>query len=439
MFQSLKAMFGYVSDRTPKTAGYEGSNTALVGIWAYNRKRPLFTNWLAQAMLADPHVQFGLYLIKGPILSGSRFLVTCQNEEQRQFIVKQINRFWTRSAKLALRSMQFGWYGAEVMYRICDGRLNFDGLINLSPNDTSPIVYNSVLSGIQVRMPQTITYLPAPKCFWTTHGREVNRWWGQSRLYGAHIPWYEYNANEGFRDSRRLFFYKNAFNGGVLYYPQGASTDVTGVRTDNRDIAQQIMDDFRNGSGMCLPRGSDAQNNWEWDAPQSQDVSASFTEYGNSLRDEVWEALGVPPEIAKAQGTGAYAGRQIPQEAFYSLLQEIVQDLIVDYDEQVIRPLVAMNFGAEHADYDIECFGLLRNLEEDRGNHKDDARQPLGSNVQGGGDQTKDAHLSNRSSQVMMSELLRLPAPYLSARETGEARFFLNENSLWTCCVSSRD
>ena len=36
-----------------------------------------------------------------------------------------------------------------------------------------------------------------------------------------------------------------------------------------------------------------------------------------------------------------------------------MQDVITDFDEQIIAPLVKMNFGIQD-NYEIECFGLLR-------------------------------------------------------------------------------
>lgn len=403
MIQTAKSWLRYLTNSKPVTA--EAPNSVFpYAPYIYNPKRPLFTRIMADAMLCDPHVKFGLYLLKGPILSGSRFLVTCEDQGVKDFVVQQLTRYWTRYAKQSLTSLHYGWHGAEVMYQIQDGMLAFRALKNLSPRITRPIVLDGALNGMEVRAPKKPIYLPTMKCFWTVHARETNRWWGQSRLYGPHIPWYEYNANEGYRDSRSLFFYKCAFDSGVLRYPTGVTTTPTGDRIDNRDIAQQILDSYRNGSGMAIPTSASEVASWDWQRPQSQDVSASFTEYGQSLRDEIWEAMGVPPEIAKAQGTGAYAGRQIPQEAFYSLLQEMVQDLLTDFDEQILTPLCRINFGPEHAPFEIESYGLLRSLEDDRGNHKDDARQPLG--VREGGDQTEDPYMSEGPPTIAMSQMV---------------------------------
>ena len=67
----------------------------------------------------------------------------------------------------------------------------------------------------------------------------------------------------------------------------------------------------------------------------------------------------------KAEGTGAYAGRRIPMEAFYAMLQEILFWLITDVDQQVLRQLVAVNFGPQ-LEYEIVPFGLVTPSQEEQ-------------------------------------------------------------------------
>lgn len=402
MLNYLKKLVPYLGQEKPETAN------AVVGggnfsSFLINPARPFFSRMMVKAMLDDPHIKFGLYNIRGPVLSGSRFLIQADNPEVKQFLISQITRFWRDSARYALRSLDFGWHGSEVMYRHMNGKLHFNCLKDLSPENVRPVIMDDALVGIEADIRgKDPVFLAPPKCFWTVHARQRHRWWGQSRLFGAHIPWFEFNAPEGFRDSRRLYYYKNAFDGGVIRYPQGETQLADGSRLDNSQVAQRLMDMHRNGSGLTLPNSEGMTNGWDYERPQSSDLSTTFETYGASLKNEMWEAIGVPPEIGEASGTGAYAGRQIPQEAFYALLQEIVQDIISDFDTQVLRPLVLLNFG-EGIEYEIECFGLIRSLEDDRGNHKDDARQPLG--VRDGGDQTEDAHLTDRDAQLNMSEV----------------------------------
>jgi hypothetical protein len=177
------------------------------------------------------------------------------------------------------------------------------------------------------------------------------------------MAWNEIWCDHGYRDQRRLWFYKNAYAGIRVGYPAGSAPPEAADGTTPkpyRIIAQEIIDKSVSGTGIAYPMGGE----WEFEDARPIAIPEGLLEYGDQLRDEIWEGMGIPPEVARAEGTGAFAGRRIPQQAFYSVLQEIVQDLITDLDEQILQPLVRMNFGM-HEDYEIECFGLLRTTPEE--------------------------------------------------------------------------
>lgn len=165
---------------------------------------------------------------------------------------------------------------------------------------------------------------------------------------------------------RRQWFHRNAFTGPVITYPRGASPPVnqSGTTVDpvsNQRLALQMIDKYISGNGLAIP----ADVGWEVQTPQSMSVPEGLLEYGDSLRDEEWEGMGIPPEVARAEGTGAFGGRRVPQQAFYAILQDLTQGIITDFDAQILRPLVALNFGGIE-DYEIQVFGLLRETGEEQ-------------------------------------------------------------------------
>ena len=331
--------------------------------YIFNPKRPYFDRFINDAMLVDPHIKYGLYLIKGPIYSRSRFIVKSDNEDLRKFIIDQLTRFWLTSANIALDCLDYGYAPSEIMYRYKDGRLHFNKLEPIPPTACRPYVDDGQLTGIGFTTKRSMEnmgykWLNRPKCFWTVHNRKRNRWYGQSRLYGAHLPWYEYNAREGFRDSRQLFYYKNAFSSGTMRYPQGSTTDTNGNQIPNSDVADRLLEQKRNGSGISLPQGTTPENSWDYEPPQVSDLGAGFTEYGRDLKEEMLEGMGVAPEVARAEGTGAYAGRQVPFEAFYSMLQEIINEIITDFEEQILDFLIYSTWGGTPSDYSIEAVSI---------------------------------------------------------------------------------
>ena len=345
------------------TAEYEPPDLALSAHY-FHPNRPLFTLWHVDAMLTDARVRFGLDLLRGPILHNSHFLVHCKNIKVKEFINRQLMRFWKTSAPIALRCMDYGFLGCEVIYRDIEGKVQFDKLKFLHPHNTRVVTNKGEYQGIEVSRVGNIedsVYLGRPKCFWTIHARDSHIWYGRSRLRGAFLAWHEIWSDHGYRDQRRMWFYKNAYAGPKVGYPPGATpSEIPGnPPLDHREIAQEIVDKMVSGTGITYPvLGQSPQGGWVIEDAKPISIPEGLLEYGDQLRDEIWEGMGIPPEVARAEGTGAFAGRRVPQQAFYSVLQEIMQDILSDLDEQIIGPLVRMNFGLGET-YEIECFGLM--------------------------------------------------------------------------------
>jgi hypothetical protein len=226
----------------------------------------------------------------------------------------------------------------------------------VAPWDVRVVTLNGKKVGMLVkRVPgrNGRVYVGGPKSFWFVNKREINPWYGQSRLLGAFDPWIELINDGGAKDVRRLYYYKYAFQGDTLYYPPGstASPDEAGRLTSNKDLARDMVEKRRAGAVAVFPNTVDPITNtkqWEWVAAQSGPGSVDILDYYDRLKNEIREGLGVPPEIFTAAQTGSgYSGRVIPQEGFDASLQSIVNWLIHDFDDQVLQYLVRLNFGEE--------------------------------------------------------------------------------------------
>ena len=347
----------------PITAEYEPPDLALSAHF-FHPNRPLFTLWHVDAMLTDARVRFGLDLLRGPIISNSHFAVYTKNLALKDFLERQLNRFKQNSLPIALRCMDYGFLGCEVLYRSVENLLQFDKLKFLHPHNTRVVTKQGNYCGIEVgRVGQAdaATFIGRPKSFWTVHARDSHIWYGRSRLRGAFLAWNEIWSEHGYRDQRRVWFFKNAYAGPKIGYPPGStpSEEPGTPPLDHRIIAQEMVDKMVTGTGVTYPVvGQGPQGGWMIEDARPLSIPEGLLEYGDQLRDEIWEGMGIPPEVARAEGTGAFAGRRVPQQAFYSVLQEIIQDIITDFDEQVLLPLTKMNFGSGQS-YEIECFGLL--------------------------------------------------------------------------------
>lgn len=360
---------------------------AVIGTYGYmglmNRNRPPFTYWTIRDMLCDPRVIFGLQLLKGPIVSNPTYVVETNDSAVGEFLEKNLARFWTVGAMRVLKAMEWGFSASEVLYResVEDGLIYFDNVKDLESMDCRPVTFNGRVIGFRFRAGQdpntgyTITgkdkastldsvdgwkYIGAPRALWHLHWRERNPWFGLSRLFGAHVPWYEMWSEDGFRQIRRLWFTGCAFSGGVMYHPTGTIATENGPKPA-RDYARQMVDQMRSGATLTLPNApaGDGQGRaWEYVPPEAQATPAGLLEYGEDLRMEVFEALGVPPEVVQSQSEGGYgspsgAGGDIPRTAYESILHDLATCMLLDFDACSLRYLVTAMFGP--VEYTLRC------------------------------------------------------------------------------------
>ena len=326
----------------------------------YNRNRPLFSSFQIDEMLADPRLVYALWLLKGPLLSNAKFEYQSSRSDIQLFIKSIMDRFWRNDAGKALKALEWGNHGAEIIRTDRDGRITFDSHLDFHPRDVRVVTHYGQFCGITVdNVPfcngniKKKIFLGGAKAFLHTLWREKHPWYGLSRFYGAYIPWWEIWTNGGYRDVRRLWFFKNAYEGGTMYHPPG-STRIGNTIVPNKVLADEMITKKRSGGTLALLSGGDANGQplWRYDPPAGNPVPTGLLEYGKLLNDEELEGMGIPPEVIESggdQGFGSATGRQIPQTAFYAVLQELLQALVSDIMRYIVRPDVALNFGEEEA------------------------------------------------------------------------------------------
>ena len=240
----------------------------------HNYKQPYFTQRTIERMEIDPRVKFGLSLIKGPMISKAKFKVESDTEDVRQFVIKMINQFWINGAIQALKAVEWGHSGSEVLFKRDEknGMIMYCGLKDFQSSSVKVVTRNGERVGLLIKDFMTMTmksgkavYLGGPKGFHHVHNREIHPFYGRSRLYGAHIPWNEIWSQGGFRDIRRMWFYKNAFSGGILYHPDKIYKSPDGRQIHAQDHAQEMIEKMKTGAVWTLPNDIDNHGNRQWE------------------------------------------------------------------------------------------------------------------------------------------------------------------------------
>jgi len=342
-----------------------------------NRNRPPFSYFMIKDMLCDPRILLGLWMLKGPLVASTEFEVKCSNAEVTDFVTDNLNRFYRNSVHRVLKALDWGFSASEVLYRYNteDGLIHFDSVKDFDSLDCRPVVYRGKVVGFHYRRnsdpwsgssysprkPDDTKgeanlewgYLGAPRALWHTHWRDRNPYFGVSRLFGVHVPWWEKWAEDGYRNIRRLWFTKCAFDGGVMYHPAGTINTKDRGPMPARDYAREIIEKKRTGAVLTLPNtmaGTDGTTRaWEYQPPEGNPTPAGLLEYGESLDMEILEAFGIPPSVLQSSGSGGLqeggGGGDLGEDAYHGNLPELNLTLTDDFNRQALRYLVQYQFG----------------------------------------------------------------------------------------------
>ncbi len=356
----------------------------------YGHNIPLFNRTTIPTMLRDGRIRFGLQMLKGPIqyntvfmteknsrspalidllkANGANFMyrVTAATPEIEAFVIKTLKRFWSLGLDEALTAIEWGFSCSQVVYRTTkEFKVSYDYLKLYDSESVRPLYSDSkCLVGAHIKgvlnKPNGLD-LVFPKVLWHIHNRKVNPVFGQSRLEWCSIPWHESYVCYGARDIRRTWFVKNAFDGGEMRYPIG-KTKVGEQEIDNLDLAVRLMSNTRTGGYRVMPddvNPSTGQQKWAYTPPAANITPNGLMEYPEKLRYEILEAMGIPPEVAESQGDntmGSATGRKVPMMLYYSTLAHLSDQAIYDFDIQVLKYLVLVNF--KTTDYSVERVSL---------------------------------------------------------------------------------
>lgn len=339
----------------------------------YAHHFPFFGFGTVEMMMRDSRIKFALNVIKGPIYAYTKFFssqdaddpavnqaiidleyyyshkVSASNQDTEDFILKVLNRFWEDGLTKALKCIEWGYSPNQVVYeRDIDGKVIYKTLMSYSPLVARPVSLKNKLTGIHFKTVNK--YIPIPKSSVFVHQREYSQFTGQSRLLGAHIPWHETWQIGGARDIRRIWYYRNSYDSGTLYFPEGSITDEsTGETRTNAEIAMEIMEATQTGSYRVLPKPPGSKNtekSWDYEAPKAHTTPDGILEYPQDLRSEILEGMGIPREVIESAGSsgfGSATGRKVPMLVFISSLMPIVTETLADFRSQILNPLLKAN------------------------------------------------------------------------------------------------
>ena len=260
-----------------------------------------------------------------------------------------------------------------------------------------------------------------PKSFWFTHQPEAESPFGLSALKGAYSPWADKNLNGGALDVRRLFMHKDAYGGVDMTYPPGVTQIDSGDPVPNRDIAREITEQIKAGGVTTRPSEYDATSGkplWELTRATVPSNPIHILQYPKDLDIEMLRGLEIPDDILVSENGGAWQGKQVPMQAFFTAADIALASVIRMLTTQILEPLVELNFG--EVDFEIETKPLAEDMmEQMEGNEQQPQPvQPQPFPQQMSLEPTEAAQLMIGGGVVEASELVRMGRDYLDAKST---------------------
>lgn len=395
-------------DERQETSGYRSVGYQRWGL--YPKEMPLFSFISIQQMLLDPTVRLGLAMRAAPLYGlewgwkdGDQWNtgIRAKHPDIAEFVERQLTRIWSSDLDALLSAQVWGWSAGEVTHRMTPaGTVEVDRLLPRHANDVRARSRHSQLIGCRVTNCPSVTGgyvdLDFPKCWWHAFMPEAGMFYGYSVLMGCYSPWFDKWMDGGALDVRRLFMHKDAYAGADLTYPEGMQYIPGKGEVPNRDIAREIVEQLVAGGVTTRPAtvGPNGEEQWKLTRATVSANPSHILQYPKDLDVEILRGLEIADDVLVVDGSGSWAGKRVPMAAFYAGLDRWAGAVIRDLDEQVIRPLVAVNFGPDQ-EYQISHKPLAEQSMEQQGQGDQAGQQPGGDMTDlFGGQKQQPARLS---------------------------------------------
>lgn len=312
------------------------------------------------------------------------------NPRVSEFVLMHLDRFWMQGMPLLQEGYKYGWAAGEHMYKEVGGMFVWSHMKDFHPYDSfiltglpnTKLAYHPLgvrVKNIRDKQPIDMWFasgsIPAKAC-WYRHRACFNQFHGKSQYLGAWRPWRRLGWRDAVEQVIDAAIYRAGYKGPVVRHPnedmgtvmEGApATRLDGQavrRRHSRDVARQLVEWVKAGAGVTLssatyPQAMGGGKKWDIEWPEHVMDVRPLIEAARYLEDQIMLGIGVPPELIRAGGTGSgYSGRSIPREAFLNEQQFIANYMLHEFIEQVVRPLVLLNFG--DVPFDVYCKSLLK-------------------------------------------------------------------------------
>lgn len=314
-----------------------------------------------------------MYTTDETVFSGIEFLVmaalarlgeyTNPDRKQEDFVRRQLVEMrGSFPAKVAdiMTAAPYGFSLTEIIWKVSGREIGIADLQTLHPATIHLDLHRSGPLKNQPRVAYQFfrqhrqAKIPLQKAILYSHGAVFGNAYGVSRLKRAYAPWFIKNIilkAWGLCCERYGSPYMVGKTKGV------GQINVNGTKVNAVDHLANVLDSM-SGKGSAVIGIEDII-----------DIKYAGTGYGDDFENLVaycnkmiYRALGLPSLIADHGNTGSYSLGKQHFQLFILVLQKLLFEVIDVLVEQLVRPLIEMNFGAQE---DYGTFSVEEFEEED--------------------------------------------------------------------------
>lgn len=311
-----------------------------------------------------------MYTTDETVFSGVEFLVmsaiskmgeyTNEDDEKETFIREQLANVPTGlPAKIAeiMTAVPYGFSLTEIIYQVANGKVGLADLQTLHPATIHLDLYRSGPNKNKPRVAYQFfrrdhqMEIPLTKAILYSHGATFGNAYGVSRLKHAYNCWFIKNLTLK-NWAKCCERYGTPFIVGKTD-SRGVIT-VNGQQKNNIDHFLNVLDSMVAGRGSTVINKDDAI-----------DITYAASGYGENFEGLVaycnkmiYRAIGLPSLIADHGKSGSYSLGQQHFRLFVLVMGRILFEVIDLLLDQLVRPLLEMNFGPQTdlGDFSVDEF-----------------------------------------------------------------------------------
>ncbi|AGE61003.1 hypothetical protein FINN_10 [Bacillus phage Finn] len=282
-------------------------------------------------MMTDGQVKSAIDMIK---LSATAkgFTVTGDDEETKKYAdfinenFEMIRGNMEDVIKEIMTALEYGYSCTEKVFEYKDGKIMLKKLKTLDPYSVAGKTDRfGDLMHVKQRIGSKTIKIPADKVLWYAHQKRFGNIYGQSRLRTVYKHWF-------IKD--KMYRFAN------IAYERYGTPLLVGTVEDKNDVTDmtRLLKNINGMTGLGLSGGAKVE--------AIQTTNADFIGYIEHHDRKIMEALLVPPALlglSRGQ-SGSYSLSSNQFDIFMIHLESIQRDIKSLIEEEIIRPLIDLNF-----------------------------------------------------------------------------------------------